>query len=186
MTYCLLLLGSRLARLDPYLASGKMGRYDPRHNGNSRGFPGDFRGTMKDSARVGFGDFVLDGGTRQLLRDGSERHLEPKAFALLELLVARRPAAVSKAEVRDRLWPDTFVSESTLTGRVAQVRRALDERGPDERYIRTVHGFGYAFVGPAATLDADPPPDGGLQPTTASAGAVARIIWDDRVFTLGP
>src|SRR5262249_17469059 len=121
-THWRLLLGSRLARRDPYLASGKMGRYDPRHDGNSRGFPGDFRGTMKGSARVGFGDFVLDGGTRQLLRDGTERHLEPKAFALLELLVARRPDAVSKAEVRDRLWPDAFVSESTLTGLVAQVR----------------------------------------------------------------
>jgi DNA-binding winged helix-turn-helix (wHTH) protein len=69
--------------------------------------------------RLVFGDFTLDRTTRQLLRGGEPRHLEPKAFELLDLLVGRRPAAVTKAEIRDRLWPDTFVSESNLTGLVA-------------------------------------------------------------------
>jgi len=48
--------------------------------------------------RVCFGDFVLDRATRQLSRNGEVRPLEPKAYALLDLLIRRRPAAVSKQE----------------------------------------------------------------------------------------
>ena len=93
-----------------------------------------------------FGEFTFDRAARQLLRGGKAVHLEPKAFELLDLLLERRPEAVSKPEIRDRLWPDTFVSESSLTTLVAQVREALgDDRGK-AKHIRTVHGFGYAFT----------------------------------------
>jgi DNA-binding winged helix-turn-helix (wHTH) protein len=93
--------------------------------------------------RVRFGAFVFDRQARQLRRGESPRRLKPQAFELLDLLIARRPAAVSKREIRDRLWPDTFVSESTLSSLAAQVRRALGREGA--RAVRTVHGFGYAF-----------------------------------------
>ena len=63
---------------------------------------------------VSFGDFVLDRGTRQLRRGQEERRLGPKAFELLELLLKQRPNVVPRERIRDRLWPDTFVSESTL------------------------------------------------------------------------
>ena len=110
---------------------------------------------------VSFGDFILDQTTRQLLRGGKERHLEPKAFELLELLLARRPVAVAKAEIHERLWPGTFVSESSLTGLVAQVRQALGDNPHRPRFVRTVHGFGYAFSGDAsAGPAASPPPPG--------------------------
>ena len=99
--------------------------------------------------RVVFGKFALDPATRQLLRGGEARPLEPKAFELLELLVSRRPAAVPKTEIRDHLWPDTFVSESSLTGLVGQIRHALDDDSRRSRFVRTVYGFGYAFVAPA-------------------------------------
>jgi len=77
--------------------------------------------------RVVFGEFTLDPATRQLLRGGELRHLERKAFQLLELLVSRRPAAVPKTEIRDHLWPDTFVSESSLTRLATQIRHAKEE-----------------------------------------------------------
>ena len=64
--------------------------------------------------RVTFGDFVLDRGTRQLRRGEAERHLGPKAFELLELLLNQRPNVVARERIRDRLWPGTSVSESTL------------------------------------------------------------------------
>ena len=60
--------------------------------------------------QVAFGDFVFDRGTRQLLRGGHATHLEPKAFELLDLLLSRRPSAVGKAEIQERLWPGAFVS----------------------------------------------------------------------------
>ena len=65
-------------------------------------------------ARVRFGDFVLDRGTRQLRRGDAERHLGGKAFELLELLLERRPNVVAKQGIRDHLWPGTFVADSTL------------------------------------------------------------------------
>lgn len=122
--------------------------------------------------RVSFSEFVLDMATRQLFRGGTRVHLEPKALDLLELLVARRPEAVSKTEIQRRLWPDAFVSESSLTGLVAQVRKALADDRRQERFLRTVHGFGYAFSGEIAPGVA-PEPD----PT-------ARLVWEDSVFLL--
>jgi DNA-binding winged helix-turn-helix (wHTH) protein len=124
--------------------------------------------------RVRFGDFVLDRATRQLLRNGELRPLEPKAYQLLDLLIRRRPAAVSKQEIRDGLWPDTFVSESHLSSLAARVRRALDTGGDGPGFVRTVHGFGYAF-GAEATEE-----ESGRRPLRA----VAQIEWDGGVLLL--
>ena len=67
-----------------------------------------------------FGDFELDQERRQLLRSGEPVPLEPKAYELLSLLLERRPRALSRAQIRDVIWPQTFVSESTLA--VVEVR----------------------------------------------------------------
>jgi DNA-binding winged helix-turn-helix (wHTH) protein len=94
-----------------------------------------------------FGEFELDGERRQLLRGGRPVSLEPKVYELLTLLAERRPRALSRAQIRDVLWPGTFISESTLNQVVAVVREALDDDPREPRYIRTAHGFGYAFCG---------------------------------------
>ena len=93
-----------------------------------------------------FGAFTLHADRRQLLRDGREVHLTPKAFDLLTLLVEHAPAVVPKREIHARLWPDTFVSDATLVGLVKELRRALsdDQQGT---IIRTAHRVGYAFAG---------------------------------------
>ena len=124
--------------------------------------------------RVRFGDFVLDRSTRQLSKNGELRPLEPKAYALLDLLISRRPAAVSKQEIRDGLWPDTFVSESHLSSLAARVRRALDAGAGGPGFLRTVHGFGYAF-GAEATEEENAP---------APRRAVAQIEWNGEFFPL--
>ncbi len=99
-------------------------------------------------ARVSFRDFVLDPDRRQLLRDGIEVHLTPKAFDLLALLIERAPAVVTKVEIHERLWPATFVSDVTLAGLVKEVRQALGgDRGAPA--IRTAHRVGYAFAEPS-------------------------------------
>ena len=86
--------------------------------------------------RIQFAEFILDLGSRQLLRNGHEVRVVPKAFDLLELLLERRPDAVSREEIRDRLWPDTFVSESTLTSLVTDLRAALDDDAAEPRFVR--------------------------------------------------
>ena len=97
-----------------------------------------------------FGEFELDRAGRQLLRDGQPLCLTPKAFALLDLLLERRPAAVPKAEIRDRVWPGTFVADSNLTSLVTELRGALGDDPRKPRFLRTVYGFGYAFCGHAS------------------------------------
>lgn len=96
-----------------------------------------------------FGDFTLDHDTRQLLLSGEEVHLSPKAFELLTVLLANQSRAVSKAELQERLWPSTFVEETNLAGLVAEIRRSLHDTASNPRFVRTVYGFGYRFVGGA-------------------------------------
>jgi DNA-binding winged helix-turn-helix (wHTH) protein len=97
------------------------------------------------SDRVAFGEFVLDFGTRELLRGGRSVALSPRAFKLLELLVRSRPRALSKTILLERLWPDAFVVDKNLTNVVAEIRRTLGDDPARPRFIRTVPRFGYAF-----------------------------------------
>jgi len=97
--------------------------------------------------KVRFGDLKFDAEARQLYRNGSAVHLTGKAFEILKLLLERRPAAMSKAEIQEHLWPDTFVSEANLPTLVAEIRDGLGDDARQPRFLRTVYGFGYAFSG---------------------------------------
>jgi DNA-binding winged helix-turn-helix (wHTH) protein len=132
--------------------------------------------------RLQFDDLTFDSDSRQIRVTGKEVRLSPKAFELLALLIDRRPNAVSKADIRDRLWPGTFVSESSLPSLVSEIRGALGDDGKDPRFIRTLHGFGYAFQaeGQAATegTPGAAAPQGWLTGTTAeiALGAGENIL----------
>jgi len=95
-----------------------------------------------------FGQFSLDSERRQLIRDGREIHLTPKAFDLLVLLAEKAGRVVSKPELHEHIWPGTFVSDATLVSLVKELRRALDDRDVHAPIIRTAHGVGYAFAVP--------------------------------------
>ena len=126
---------------------------------------------------LAFGDVALDPESRRLLRAGKEVRLSPKAFQLLELLVSERPRALAKSEIRDRLWPKTFVSESSLTDLVTTLRVMLGDSARNSRYVRTVHGFGYAFCGEAVQVAAASPPAG-------PRAVRLRLFLDDREIAL--
>jgi DNA-binding winged helix-turn-helix (wHTH) protein len=110
---------------------------------------------------IQFGAFTLDDETRQLTRGGRTIHLTPKAFELLEALVTERPKVLSKKVLQERLWPDTFVAEANLSNLVAEIREALDDRARAPRFIRTAHGFGYAFCGTATEVPESRDTNGG-------------------------
>lgn len=95
---------------------------------------------------VRFGPFTLDTARRQLRHEGIEVHLTPKAFDLLALLVSNAPRVVDKAELHERLWPDTYVSDTTLVGVVKELRHALGDHDRHSPVIRTVHRVGYALA----------------------------------------
>ena len=93
-----------------------------------------------------FAAFSVNTDTRELLAGGTERHLSPKAFDLLVMLLEQRAIALAKADLQERLWPTTFVGETNLATLVAEIRRALDDSAQGSTFVRTVHRFGYRFV----------------------------------------
>lgn len=121
-----------------------------------------------------FGDCLFDPESRQLLRGGVPVPLSPKAFALLGVLLEGRPRAMAKSDLQETLWPDTFVVEANLANLVAELREAIGEKGHRDGFLRTVHGFGYAFSGEAAE-------DAGARGPGTSVVALAR---DGHVFAL--
>jgi DNA-binding winged helix-turn-helix (wHTH) protein len=123
-----------------------------------------------------FGDCLFDPASRRLFRGGAPVPLSPKAFALLEILVRSRPRAMAKSELQESLWPDTFVVEANLANLVAELREAMGEKGRRDGFLRTVHGFGYAFSGEAAE-------DSGVQAGLVSAFSLLR---DGRAIPLAP
>ena len=92
-----------------------------------------------------FADCVFDPRARTLSRRGAAVHLTPKAFGVLHLLVADRPRAVPKAELLERVWPGTFVTDASLARTIHEIREAIGDA--DGAIVRTVHGHGYAFGG---------------------------------------
>lgn len=106
--------------------------------------------------RIRFGLFTIDDRTRQLLKRERAVPLSPKAFELLLTLAAHQPQVLSKAELHERLWPKTFVSEANLSNLVAEVRAVLGDRPRAPRFIRTAYGFGYAFCGDTVVVDPEP------------------------------
>jgi len=134
---------------------------------------------------VRFGDFLLDRDRRLLSRGGERVPLARKAFDFLDVLVSERPRALSKEQVRDRVWPKTVVSESTVNGLLGELRAALGDDAREPRYIRTVHGFGYAFVAEASEPPADAPLPASSAATTPAL-LTARLLWEDRLIPLSP
>ncbi|SRR6266540_2557506 len=125
--------------------------------------------------RVRFGDCVMDSDTRELLRSGRPVHVSPRAFDLLRLLVEKRPKALSKDDLHERLWPRTFVSDSTLTGLIREVRAAVGDKARRPRYLRTLPAFGYAFCGDATEVAPDP---------RRRSDKSYRLLWKGRDVTL--
>jgi DNA-binding winged helix-turn-helix (wHTH) protein len=115
-----------------------------------------------------FGGCRLDLDSRRLYRDGRDVHLTPKAFELLKLLIEYRPKAMAKAELMDRIWPGIYVTEDGLPRLVNEIRTAIGDPPRDPKWLRTIHGFGYAFADEA----------------DASAATAPKLTWGSREFRL--
>ena len=101
--------------------------------------------------RFEFGAFVLDTDARALRQGPTAVRLSPKAFHLLEVLIGARPRALGKQELMEEVWPATFVVEANLSNLIGELRTALGDTARAPRYLRTVHRFGYTFIGMPAT-----------------------------------
>ncbi len=99
--------------------------------------------------RVHFNGLTFDSDAREMWRGGDRVHLSPKAFRLLEALIDARPAALSKEQLFEIVWPGTFVAESNLASLIKEIRTALQDDARQPKVIRTVFRHGYAFAAEA-------------------------------------
>ena len=122
-----------------------------------------------------FAAWTLDADRRVLLHGGDPVSLSPKAFDLLRLLAEHHERAFSKAELHQHLWPNTFVSDGSLTILVAEIRQVLQDDADQPRFIRTVRRFGYGFCAPVVRTDAS---------RTPVESGNTWVIWGNRSIAL--
>src|SRR5579863_3646024 len=101
------------------------------------------------------GEFELDLGRFELRRQGRRVKLEKKPMELLILLLARRDQLVSRQDIITKLWrSDLFVdTEATINNVVRKIRTALCDSPAKPRFVETVVGKGYRFIGPMRVID---------------------------------
>ena len=100
-----------------------------------------------------FGRFVLDPRRRTLFRADSPVALTPKAFDVLSFLVRNPNRLVTKEELLQAVWQDTFVEEGNLTQYISHLRKALEDNVEDTRLIVTIARKGYQFAGDVVFSD---------------------------------
>ena len=106
----------------------------------------------------------------EVRRAGQVVPLEPKALDVLSHLMANADRVVTKDELLDLCWRETFVTPNVLTRAIAQLRKALGDDAFEARYIETVSKRGYRFISLASALE-DPAwsrPDAYAGPTGVS------------------
>src|SRR5258708_11160082 len=104
-------------------------------------------------------EIELDLGRYELRRQGQRVKLEKKPMELLIFLVSRREQLVSRQEIVSKLWgSDLFLdTEPNINNIVRKIRSALGDDSAKPRFLETVVGKGYRFVGPMRVLDARHP-----------------------------
>jgi len=136
---------------------------------------------MRNTKRA-IGELELDLGRYELRRSGRRVKLEKKSMELLIFLVARREQMVSREDIVKKLWrSDLFIdTDRNLNNIVRKIRTALGDDSAKPRFIETVVGKGYRFIGPVRVIDAQYPRS---DPGHASARAVRQenaSDWDER------
>jgi len=125
-----------------------------------------------------FGTFLLDVSEHRLLCRQEVVPLSPKVFETLLVLVEHSGHVLEKDELMKRLWPDSFVEESSLTQNISLLRKALSQGG-EQQFIETVPKLGYRFVAPVKEMNSN----GGTDERASSKQHTeTRAASDDEVI----
>lgn len=100
-----------------------------------------------------FDGFEADTNSRSLSHEGRSITLTPKVFEMLHVFLRRPGEVLEKDDLMSILWPDSYVEEANLAQNVAVLRKALGENSRHPKYILTVPGRGYRFIGNVETIE---------------------------------
>src|SRR5664279_1048200 len=141
---------------------------------------------MPDSSnsRLKSNDIELDLGRYELRRRGRTVKIEKKPMELLIFLVGRREQLVSREDIVSKLWrSDLFINpESNINNIVRKIRTALGDDSANPRFLQTVIGKGYRFIGPVRVIASAHPQStfGSHDPTNFPRHARDASIFDER------
>jgi DNA-binding response OmpR family regulator len=108
---------------------------------------------LTSAQRLASGDLILNRQTRRAYVGSEELRLTPKAAALLEYLMTRPDELLTRDRLLDAVWGwDYPTGTRTVDTRIAELRRVLGDDPAQPRYIETVPGQGYRFVGDVAAV----------------------------------
>ena len=149
--------------------------------------------------KVRFGSFVFDSGTRVLLEASGPRtpsrprtpvpglqpasrtphpvHLSPKAFDVLEILLARRPNVVNKDVLMQEIWGGKVVEEANLAIVIGEIRKAVGDDSKSPAIIVTVPRRGYRFAAEAQDVDAE-------RASPADQFVPCWLTWNEKTLPL--
>jgi eukaryotic-like serine/threonine-protein kinase len=135
--------------------------------------------------RLAFGPFELNLATEELSRGGIRTRLSGQPFQILRLLLGHPGEVVTRDQLREQIWREgTFVDfEHGLNAAMNKLRRALGDSADNPRYIETLPGRGYRFIG---ALNQRPPTPLPAVPTSASAPEVSTSAPSTRFFRPTP
>jgi predicted ATPase/DNA-binding winged helix-turn-helix (wHTH) protein len=122
---------------------------------------------------LAFGPYLLLRSQKMLLENGRGVRLGNRALDLLIALAERAGEVVSKNELINYAWPDTFVEDSNLRVHVAALRKILGDGDEKGRYIINVAGRGYTFVAPVSFVD---PPAGTVKSEPTSQDILPSLL----------
>ena len=125
-----------------------------------------------------FGNYELDAQCCELRCAGQQVAIEPKVFEVLVYLLQHRDRVVTKEELLEQCWPDTFVSEAALTRCLTKVRQTVQPEPAAPPVIKTVYGRGYFFVAPVTTLPRAP----SLPIAPAAHGETPVVIGPSKIL----
>src|SRR5262245_2946469 len=106
----------------------------------------NFGSPQAAASHFAFGQFRVDAGSRQLWCEERLIPLNTRVCDTLLVLVKHHDRVVEKDELMKAVWPDSFVSEDSLTQSIWALRRALGDHSSQPSFVATVPRRGYRFV----------------------------------------
>lgn len=130
-------------------------------------------------------DLIVDLDARAAYRDGQSTPLTRTEFAILVLLLEAEGAVLTHARIAEALWGSSSAGdEARLAAHVHNLRGKLGDSGARQRWVRTVHGVGYALGraphvrGAAIPPSVGPGPGRSPVPQVSTGGARAQVGFD--------
>jgi Tol biopolymer transport system component/DNA-binding winged helix-turn-helix (wHTH) protein len=129
----------------------------------------------ESKTRLAFGPFSVDFAAEELRRGGVRIRLSGQPFQILHILLTRPGEVVTRDQLREQIWKDgTFVDfEHGLNAAINKLRRALGDSAENPRFVETVPGRGYRFIGVLEQI-----------PTVAAAPVVVPNAVEEKVVAV--